>query len=85
MRLVQRLIELEKTQYFETAIYPVEPHALPRAVELARRVQADLLPDGEEPEEVGPALSPCLVVLSVSEGPGTVQDDSGRRSFQILR
>jgi dipeptidyl aminopeptidase/acylaminoacyl peptidase len=26
VRLVQRLIELEKTQYFETAIYPVEPH-----------------------------------------------------------
>ncbi len=25
VRLVQRLIELEK-QYFETAIYPVEPH-----------------------------------------------------------
>jgi dipeptidyl aminopeptidase/acylaminoacyl peptidase len=26
VRLVQRLIELEKTKYFETAIYPVEPH-----------------------------------------------------------
>ncbi len=26
VRLVQRLIELEKTPYFETAIYPVEPH-----------------------------------------------------------
>ncbi|NVJ67027.1 MAG: S9 family peptidase [Gammaproteobacteria bacterium] len=26
VRLVQRLIELEKTQYFETAIYPIEPH-----------------------------------------------------------
>ncbi|MCO7226796.1 S9 family peptidase [Pleionea sp. CnH1-48] len=26
VRLVQRLIELEKTRYFETAIYPVEPH-----------------------------------------------------------
>ena len=26
VRLVQRLIELEKTEYFETAIYPVEPH-----------------------------------------------------------
>lgn len=26
VRLVQRLIELEKTNYFETAIYPVEPH-----------------------------------------------------------
>ncbi|HEX5758626.1 MAG TPA: prolyl oligopeptidase family serine peptidase [Thermoanaerobaculia bacterium] len=27
VRLVQRLIELGKTEYFETAIYPVEPHA----------------------------------------------------------
>ncbi|TQV86885.1 S9 family peptidase [Aliikangiella coralliicola] len=27
VRLVQRLIELEKTPYFETAIYPVEPHS----------------------------------------------------------
>ena len=26
VRLVQRLIELEKTEYFETAIYPIEPH-----------------------------------------------------------
>lgn len=26
VRLVQRLIELKKTKYFETAIYPVEPH-----------------------------------------------------------
>ncbi|MBO1254854.1 S9 family peptidase [Alteromonas sp. 5E99-2] len=26
VRLVQRLIELEKTHFFETAIYPVEPH-----------------------------------------------------------
>ena len=26
VRLVQRLIELEKTSFFETAIYPVEPH-----------------------------------------------------------
>lgn len=26
VRLVQRLIELKKTRYFETAIYPVEPH-----------------------------------------------------------
>ncbi len=26
VRLVQRLIELEKTEYFETAIYPMEPH-----------------------------------------------------------
>ncbi len=26
VRLVQRLIELEKTRYFETAIYPIEPH-----------------------------------------------------------
>ncbi|MEE4246589.1 MAG: prolyl oligopeptidase family serine peptidase, partial [Kangiellaceae bacterium] len=26
VRLVQRLIELEKTELFETAIYPVEPH-----------------------------------------------------------
>ena len=26
VRLVQKLIELEKTKYFETAIYPVEPH-----------------------------------------------------------
>jgi dipeptidyl aminopeptidase/acylaminoacyl peptidase len=26
VRLVQRLIELGKTEYFETAIYPVEPH-----------------------------------------------------------
>ena len=26
VRLVQRLIELEKSEYFETAIYPVEPH-----------------------------------------------------------
>ena len=26
VRLVQRLIELEKTPLFETAIYPVEPH-----------------------------------------------------------
>ena len=26
VRLVQRLIELEKSRYFETAIYPVEPH-----------------------------------------------------------
>lgn len=26
VRLVQKLIELKKTQYFETAIYPVEPH-----------------------------------------------------------
>ncbi len=27
VRLVQRLIELGKTEHFETAIYPVEPHA----------------------------------------------------------
>ncbi len=27
VRLVQRLIELEKTPYFETAIYPIEPHS----------------------------------------------------------
>lgn len=27
VRLVQRLIELGKTEWFETAIYPVEPHA----------------------------------------------------------
>jgi dipeptidyl aminopeptidase/acylaminoacyl peptidase len=27
VRLVQKLIELKKTRYFETAIYPVEPHA----------------------------------------------------------
>jgi dipeptidyl aminopeptidase/acylaminoacyl peptidase len=27
VRLVQRLIELKKTAYFETAIYPVEPHS----------------------------------------------------------
>ena len=27
VRLVQRLIELGKTDWFETAIYPVEPHA----------------------------------------------------------
>lgn len=26
VRLVQRLIELEKTEYFETAIFPIEPH-----------------------------------------------------------
>lgn len=26
VRLVQKLIELKKTKYFETAIYPVEPH-----------------------------------------------------------
>ena len=26
MRLVQRLIELGKTELFETAIYPFEPH-----------------------------------------------------------
>jgi dipeptidyl aminopeptidase/acylaminoacyl peptidase len=26
VRLVQKLIELKKTEYFETAIYPVEPH-----------------------------------------------------------
>lgn len=26
VRLVQRLIELKKTRYFETAVYPVEPH-----------------------------------------------------------
>jgi dipeptidyl aminopeptidase/acylaminoacyl peptidase len=26
VRLVQRLIELEKTEHFETAIYPLEPH-----------------------------------------------------------
>ena len=26
VRLVQRLIELKKTKYFETAIYPVEAH-----------------------------------------------------------
>ena len=26
VRLVQRLIELEKTPLFETAIYPIEPH-----------------------------------------------------------
>jgi dipeptidyl aminopeptidase/acylaminoacyl peptidase len=27
VRLVQRLIELEKTEYFETAVYPLEPHS----------------------------------------------------------
>jgi dipeptidyl aminopeptidase/acylaminoacyl peptidase len=31
VRLVQRLIELEKTAWFETAIYPVEPHAFREA------------------------------------------------------
>lgn len=31
VRLVQRLIELEKTPYFETAIYPVEPHGFVEA------------------------------------------------------
>ncbi len=31
VRLVQRLIELEKTSLFETAIYPVEPHGFKQA------------------------------------------------------
>lgn len=31
VRLVQKLIELKKTNYFETAIYPVEPHGFKEA------------------------------------------------------
>ncbi len=31
VRLVQKLIELKKTKYFETAIYPVEPHGFKQA------------------------------------------------------
>ena len=31
VRLVQRLIELGKTDFFETAIYPVEPHTFKTA------------------------------------------------------
>ena len=35
VRLVQRLIELRKTDLFETAIYPVEPHAFTEAASWA--------------------------------------------------
>ncbi len=40
VRLTQRLIELEKTPWFETAIFPVEAHGFREAVELAGRVHS---------------------------------------------
>jgi dipeptidyl aminopeptidase/acylaminoacyl peptidase len=61
VRLVQRLIELGKTEWFETAIYPVEPHAFrdpsswtDEYTRILRLFEANLGP-GAEPAVSAPA------------------------------